>query len=84
MEEKEIQQRFHLLHQQIEAAIALVEDVKLTCAAAADVLRIEVEVLRRFLEQAHPDFARRHTELRAQVLQEVNPEEIESSGTGKA
>jgi hypothetical protein len=83
MEEKEIQRRFHLLHQEVEAAIALVEEVKLTCAAATDALKIEVEVLRRFLERDHPDFVRRSAELRTQMLQEVNPEEIEPGGMGK-
>jgi hypothetical protein len=82
MEEREIQQRLHLLHQEVEAAIALVEEVKLTCATATAALKIEMEVLRRFLEQDHPDFARRSAELRTQVLQEANPEEIEPSRTG--
>jgi hypothetical protein len=81
MEEKEIQQRLHLLHQEVEAAIALVEEVKLTCATATAALKIEMEVLRRFLERYHPDFARHSAELRTQVLQEANPEEIEPSRT---
>jgi hypothetical protein len=77
MEEKQIEQRFHLLQQEAEAVIALVEQVKLNCAATTDALKIEIEVLRRFLEHYHPDFPRRFTELRAQVLHAVNPEWIE-------
>jgi hypothetical protein len=77
MEEKEIQQRFHLLQQEVEAAISLVEEVRLNCAAVADALKIEVEVLRRFMEGYDPDFARRYAELRAQVIHEVNPEWME-------
>jgi hypothetical protein len=77
MEEKQIEQRVHLLQQEVEAAVALVEQVKLNCAAATDALKIEIEVLRRFMEHAYPDFPRRYTELRAQVLQAVNPESIE-------
>src|SRR5919106_2131663 len=77
MEEKQIEQRFHLLQQEIEAAAALVEQVKLDCAAATDALKIELEVLRRFMEHAYPDFPRDYAELRAQVLRTVNPEWIE-------
>jgi hypothetical protein len=71
MEEKEVQERFHLLQQEVEAAIALVEEVKLTCAAATDVLKFEIEVLRRFLERSHPDFTARAAELRTHVAEVV-------------
>jgi hypothetical protein len=55
----------------------LVEQVKLNCTAATDALKIEIEVLRRFMEHAYPDFPRRYTELKAQVLHAVTPESIE-------
>jgi hypothetical protein len=77
MEEKDIQQRFHLLQQEVEAAVSLIADMKLNSTAAIDALKIEVEVLRRFMERYHPDFARRYAELRTQVIQEVNPEWVE-------
>jgi hypothetical protein len=41
MEEKELQQRFHLLQQEVEAAISLVEEGRLNYAAAVDALKIE-------------------------------------------
>jgi hypothetical protein len=74
MEEKELQQRFHLLQQEVEAAISLVEEVRLNHAAAVDALKIEVEVLRRFMAGYDPDFARRYDELRGLVIHEINPE----------
>jgi hypothetical protein len=74
MEEQEIQQRFHLLQQEVEAAVSLIADTKLNDTAAIDALKIEVEVLRRFMERYHPDFVPRYAELRAEVIQEVNPE----------
>ena len=77
MQEKQIEQRFHLLQQEVEAAVSLVEQIKLNCAAAIDALKIDIEVLRRLMEHAYPDFPRRHTELRVQVLHAVNPERIE-------
>jgi hypothetical protein len=74
MEEKELQQRFHLLQKEVEAAISLVEEVRLNYAAAVDALKIEVEVLRRFMDGYDPNFARRYDELRGQVIHEINPE----------
>jgi hypothetical protein len=74
MEEKELQQRFHLLQQEVEAAISLVEEVRLNYAAAVDALKIEVEVLRRFMNGYDADFARRYDELRGHVIHEINPE----------
>jgi hypothetical protein len=64
------------------AAVSLIEDTKLKTAAAIDALKIEVEVLRRFMERYHPDFAPRYAELRAQGIQEVNPEWIEPGSKG--
>ena len=52
----------------------MIEDAKLNSTAAVDALKIEVEVLRRFMERYHPDFAPRYAELRAEVIQEVNSE----------
>jgi hypothetical protein len=63
MEEKQIEQRFHLLQQEVEAAVSLVEQIKLNCAAATDALKIDIEVLRRLMEHTYLDFPRRHTEL---------------------
>jgi hypothetical protein len=79
MEERQIEQRIHLLQQEVEAAVSLIDQAKLNCAAATDALKIEIEVLRRFMEHAYPDFPSRYTELRAQVLHAVNPESIEPS-----
>jgi len=82
MEEKDLQQRFHLLQQEVEAAVSLIGDTKINSTAAIDALKIEVEVLRRFMERYHPDFAPRYAELRAEVIQEVNPEWIEPGSRG--
>jgi hypothetical protein len=74
MEEKELQQRFHLLQQEVEAAISLIEEVRLNYTAAVDALKIEVEVLRQFLDARDPDFARHYDELRWRVIHEISPE----------
>jgi hypothetical protein len=74
MEEKELQQRLHLLQQEVEAAISLIEEVRLTYIAAVDALKIEVKVLRQCMKAHDPDFARHYDELRWQVIQETGPE----------
>jgi hypothetical protein len=84
MEEKEIYQRFHLLQQEVESAISLVEEVRLNCTAVAATLKIEVEVLRRFMQSYDPDFARRYAELREQVIHEVNPDWMEAGSRRQA
>jgi hypothetical protein len=88
MEELDIKHQFHLLQKEVEAAVSLAEDVKLNLLAAIDSLRIEVEVLKRFMERDHADFPRRYHELRKEILQVVDPEWIErserSKGAGRA
>jgi len=78
MQEKDLEHRFHLLQKEIEAAVSLTEDLKLDLFGAIDTLKIEVEVLRRFMQRYHPDFARVDADLRAEVIQEVDPEWTET------
>ncbi len=74
MEDKDLKHRFHLVQKEVEAAASLIQEVKLDLLSAIDTLKIEVEVLRRFMQRYHPDFARVYSDLRAEVIQEVNPE----------
>jgi hypothetical protein len=76
MEDLDIKQQFHLLHKEVEAAVSLQEDTKLNLLATIDALRIEVEVLKRFLAHYHADFSRRYPELREEVMRQVDPEWI--------
>ncbi|MBI2090257.1 MAG: hypothetical protein HYT78_16220 [Deltaproteobacteria bacterium] len=78
MEEKDLEHRFHLMHKEIEAAVSLIQDLKLDLFSAIDALKIEVEVLHRFMQRYHPDFARVYADLRAEVIQEVDPEWMEA------
>ena len=80
MEDKDLDHRFHLIHEEIEASVSLTGDLKLDVLAKIDALKIEVEVLRRFMQRYHPDFLRVYADLRAEVIQEVDPEWME---TGK-
>jgi hypothetical protein len=83
MEELDIKRQFHLLQEEVEAAVSLTGDVKLNLLAAIDTLRIEVEVLKRFMERYHADFPRRYPELREETMREVDPEWIEQSKRSK-
>jgi len=83
MEELDIKHQFHLLQKEVEAAVSLTEDVKLNLLAAIDSLKIEVEVLKRFMERYHTDFPRRYPELREELMREVDPEWLEQSERSK-
>lgn len=84
MEAPDIEQRFHLLQQEVEAAVSLTEDTKRNLLAAIDTIKIEVEVMRRFMESYHPDFIDLYGPLKEEVMQRVNPEWMEDGpGTEK-
>ena len=73
MEELDIKHQLHLLQKEVEAAVSLTEDVKLNLLSTIDLLKIEVEVLKRFMERYHADFSRRYPELREELMREVDP-----------
>jgi hypothetical protein len=80
MEDIDIEQRLHLLQKEVEATASLAEDTKLNLLSAIDSLKLEIEILKRFMEQHHPDFARRYPELKEAVMREVDPEWMGQSG----
>lgn len=80
MEDIDIEQRLHLLQKEVEATASLAEDTKLNLLSAIDSLKLEIEILKRFMEQHHPDFARRYPELKEAVMREVDPEWMGHSG----
>jgi len=80
MEDIDIEQRLHLLQKEVEAIASLAEDTKLNLLSAIDSLKLEIEILKRFMEQHHPDFARRYPELKEAVMREVDPEWMGHSG----
>lgn len=86
MEEMDIKHHFHLLQQEVEAAVSLTQEAKLNLLAAIDSLKIEVEILKRFMERHHPDFTHRYPALRDEVIRTVDPEwmeTVERRTTGK-
>jgi len=81
MEEMDIQQQFCLFQKEIEIATALTDQTKLDLMSAIDTLKIEVEVLRRFIKRHHPDFVPLYPQLREEAMREVDPEWMEPGAT---
>ena len=76
MREREIEKQFKALQQEIALVGEDVEVLKLEQRALKDALRLEVETLRRCLERLHPDSKGCFVAVRAEVLQEIDPEAI--------
>ena len=74
MEEIDIQQRFHLLEKQIEAAVSLFQDTKLDLLSAIETLRIEIETLKIFLERRNTELKSVYSQLKDEAVEKMNPE----------
>jgi hypothetical protein len=74
MEDADIERRFHLLQTEIEATGSLLKDSKVDLIAAVDALRIEVEILKSYMERFHPGFAESYPALRQEAIQSIDPE----------
>ena len=76
MKDPEIEQRFHLMQKEIEATATLLKDAKVEMTAAIDALRIENEIIKKYLQESHPDFAQTYAKIREEAIQAVDPEWI--------
>jgi hypothetical protein len=74
MEDADIKQQLHLLQKQVEAGISLLEETKLNLLSQVDSLKIEVEVLKRFITHHHSDFPRQYPPLKDTVTRDLDPE----------
>jgi len=81
MEDADIEQRFHLMQKEIEATVSLMRDNKLDVMAAIDSIKIELEVLKMYMERFHPGFADSYPKFREEAIQAIDPEWI---GSGPA
>jgi hypothetical protein len=80
MEDADIKQQLHLLQKQVEAAVSLQETTKLDLLSQLDSLKIEVEVLKRFIAHHHNDFLRQYPQLKDTVTRAIDPEWLEKVG----
>lgn len=83
MDDAAIEQRFHLLQREIEATGSLLKDSKVDLIAAIDALRIEVEILKLYMERFHPSFGKTYPELRQEAIQSIDPEWVETKAGQK-
>jgi hypothetical protein len=70
----DMSEQLRLLQQEIALAGESVETLRRDHRAEIDALRIEVEVLRRCLQQVHPELQDRLAAVRADVVQHTDPE----------
>ncbi len=56
MEDSDLKHRFHLMQTEIEATASLLKDAKIDLTSALDSIKIEVEILKSYMERNHPEF----------------------------
>ena len=78
MEDADMEHRFHLMQKEIEATVSLTGECKLDLMAAIDSLRIELEILKSYMERYHPGFAESYPEFKEEAIQAIDPEWIGS------
>jgi hypothetical protein len=74
MEDAEIKQRLDLMQKEIEATASLMKEAKFDLTAAIDSLRIEMEILKSYMERYHPGFAESYPKFREEAIQAIDPE----------
>ncbi len=70
MEDADIQQQFHLMQKELEATVSLTKEAETNLRATIDSLRIELEVLKMYMERFHPGFAQSYSKFREEVTRE--------------
>ena len=70
----QVEEKLHLLQQEIALTGEAVETLRRDHRAEIDALRLEVEVLQRCLRRLYPDAENQIDRIRAEVVQDVNPE----------
>jgi hypothetical protein len=70
----DVVEQLHLLQQQVVTAGEALEDLRRDHRAEIDAVRLELEVLRRCLYLLHPELAERFAAIRADVVQQIDPE----------
>jgi len=74
VEDVDIKHRFHLMQAEIEATASLLKDTKVDLTLAIDSIKIELEILKAYMERYHPEFAKSYPKLREEAIQAIDPE----------
>jgi hypothetical protein len=80
VQELDVEQRFHLMQKEIEAAVSILKDTKLDLTAAVDSLKIELEAMKTFMERHHSGFAESYARLKEEAIQAIDPEWLTEKG----
>jgi hypothetical protein len=72
--ELELERKERLLEQELGTLGTEVAELKRTHRADLDLMRLELEALKLFLAEIHPEFDEHFQVLREQVRAEINPE----------
>jgi hypothetical protein len=83
MNDADIEQRFHLMQREFEAAVSFLQEAKIDLTAAIDALKIEIEILKTYMERHHPGFAESYGKLREEAIQAIDPEWMGSPAVRK-
>jgi hypothetical protein len=70
----EIEKPGKLLNQELESLATLVSNLELSHRADIDDLKLEIQTLKLFLAECHPEFDTRYALLKERVRLEVSPE----------
>ncbi|HEY7166531.1 MAG TPA: hypothetical protein VIB79_18305 [Candidatus Binatia bacterium] len=84
MEDRDLEQRLHLMQKEIEATVSLMKESKLDLVATMDSLRIEIEVLKTYMERYHPGFTESYAKLREEAVQAIDPEWLDARRSKQA
>jgi hypothetical protein len=74
MQDADIERRFHLMQREFEAAVSFMREAKIDLTAAIDSLKIEIEILKTYMERHHPGFAESYGKFREEAIQAIDPE----------
>jgi hypothetical protein len=62
------------MQKEIEAIVSLMTESKLDLKAAIDSLRIEMEVLKSYMQRYHPGFTESYPKFKEEAIQAIDPE----------
>jgi hypothetical protein len=67
-----------MMQKEIEATVSLTRECKLNLMAIIDSLKIELEILKSYMERYHPGFAESYPKFKEEAIQAIDPEWISS------
>jgi hypothetical protein len=73
MKEIAVQERIRLIEKEMDLLGESIERVKMDLQEQVVILRIELDVLKTFLTQVHPEFKTQYSKLKKMITEKVDP-----------